>query len=195
MSLIDLNCGGERIYFRARTSLLPEECLHGYTMHDQEHVELPSTVPANKTDNLERDQENCKGRTEAKADNKLVIQVAVPGAFCNCCSLPQAAVVLCEERWYVPATYSRRGAVQPRLTRSFLCVFFLKSQTARPLISSTISASGKELSILDPRGFRNSRSMPRSVPTTRFASAVLACVQGVPNLSATLRSNRRFHGR
>ncbi|CAK9871012.1 unnamed protein product [Sphagnum jensenii] len=41
MNLTDLNCG-----FRARTSLLPEECLHGYTMHDQEHVELPSTVPA-----------------------------------------------------------------------------------------------------------------------------------------------------
>jgi len=79
--------------------------------------------PRDKTDNLERDKENWKGRTEAKADNKLVIQVVVPGAFCNCCSLPQAAVVLCEERWYVPATYSRRGAVQPRLTRSFLCVF------------------------------------------------------------------------
>lgn len=46
MNLIDLNCGGERVYFRARTSLLPEECLHGYTMHDQEHVKIPSTVPA-----------------------------------------------------------------------------------------------------------------------------------------------------
>lgn len=79
--------------------------------------------PRDKTDNLERNKENCKGRTEAKADNKLVIQVVVPGAFCNCCSLPQAAVVLCEERWYVPATYSRRGAVQPRLTRTS-CVFF-----------------------------------------------------------------------